>query len=68
MPKARLARAGAGQFAIDGWSPVPRIQIVTVEEALGLRDRAVRLPARRDDGFRKAAREEDRGAQGALDL
>jgi hypothetical protein len=33
-----------------------------------LRDRAVRLPARRDDTFKRAAREEDRGAQGALDL
>ncbi|MGX0975895.1 hypothetical protein ACSSVY_001605 [Roseovarius sp. MBR-51] len=29
---------------------------------------AVRLPARRDDTFMRAAREEDRGAQGALDL
>ena len=51
-----------------GFTPVPRIQIVTIEEALELRDRAVRLPARRDDAFRKAAREEDRGAQGKLDL
>jgi hypothetical protein len=34
----------------------------------GLRDRAVRLPARRDDAFKRAAREEDRGAQGNLDL
>jgi site-specific DNA-methyltransferase (adenine-specific) len=47
---------------------VPRLQIVTVQQALRLRDRAVRLPARRDDGFRRAAREEDRGAQGAFDL
>jgi site-specific DNA-methyltransferase (adenine-specific) len=60
--------AGAGQFALDGWSPVPRLQIVTIAEALALRDRAVRLPARRDDTFKRAAREEDRGAQGALDL
>ena len=29
---------------------------------------AVRLPKRRDDTFRQARREEDRGAQGALDL
>jgi len=28
----------------------------------------VRLPARRDDAFKRAAREEDRGAQGSLDL
>ncbi|ROU02487.1 site-specific DNA-methyltransferase [Histidinibacterium lentulum] len=60
--------AAAGQFEMEGFAPVPRLQVVSVEEALSLRDRAVRLPARRDDAFRKAAREEDRGAQGALDL
>ncbi len=60
--------AGAGQFELPGLGPVPRLQIVTIEEALKLRDRAVRLPARRDDGFRRAAREADRGTQGALDL
>ena len=60
--------AAAGQFEMEGFEPVPRIQIVTIEEALQLRDRAVRLPARRDDAFRRAAREEDRGAQGSLDL
>jgi site-specific DNA-methyltransferase (adenine-specific) len=60
--------AAAGQFALDGFDPVPRIQIVTIEEALRLRDRAVRLPARRDDTFKRAAREEDHSAQGALDL
>ena len=60
--------AAAGQFEMDGMAPVPRIQIVTIEQAMDLRDRAVRLPLRRDDTFKKAAREEDRGAQGALDL
>ena len=60
--------AGAGQFELPGFAPVPRIQIVTIEQAMALRDRAVRLPARRDDGFKKAAREEDTRAQGALDL
>jgi site-specific DNA-methyltransferase (adenine-specific) len=60
--------AAAGHFAMEGFDPVPRIQIVTVEQAMQLRDRALRLPARRDDTFRRAAREEDRGAQGALDL
>jgi site-specific DNA-methyltransferase (adenine-specific) len=48
--------------------PVPRLQIVTIEEALQLRDRAVRLPARRDDAFKRAAREKDAGTQGSLDL
>ncbi len=60
--------AAAGQFEMEGFSPVPRIQIVSIEDALSLRDRAVRMPARRDDTFRKAAREEDRTAQGRLDL
>lgn len=60
--------AGAGQYELPGFAPVPRLQIVTIEQALALRDRAVRLPARRDDGFKKAAREVDSAAQGALDL
>jgi len=56
------------KFEMEGFEPVPRIQIVTIEQALHLRDRAVRLPARRDDAFRKAAVEQDRTAQGRLDL
>lgn len=60
--------AAAGQYHEEGFEPVPRIQIVSVEEALTLRDRAVRLPARRDDTFKKAAREVDSKSQGALDL
>jgi len=60
--------AAAGQYQMDGFDPVPRIQIVTIEDALDLRDRAVRLPARRDDAFKKAAREEDTGRQGRLEL
>ncbi|MCA3462345.1 MAG: restriction endonuclease [Rhodobacter sp.] len=60
--------AGAGHYELPGFAPVPRLQIVTIEQAMRLRDRAVRLPARRDDAFRRAAREEDRGAQSALDL
>lgn len=59
--------AAAGQFEMEGFSPVPRIQIVSIEEALQLRDRAVRLPARRDDAFKKAKRETG-GGQGSLDL
>lgn len=60
--------AGAGQFEIEGFEPVPRIQIVTIEQAMELRDRALRLPARRDDTFKKAAVERDEKAQGKLDL
>jgi len=29
--------AAAGQFEMDGFAPVPRIQIVTIEQALELR-------------------------------
>ncbi len=60
--------AGAGQCEIEGFAPVPRIQIVTIEEAMKLGHRAVQLPARRDDAFKRAAREEDATAQGRLEL
>ncbi len=59
--------AAAGQFEMDGFSPVPRIQIVSVAAALQLRDRAVRLPVQRDDAFKRAKREGGAG-QGRLDL
>ncbi len=59
--------AGAGLCDVAGFGAVPRIQIVTIEQAMALRDRAVRLPAR-IDSFRKAAREEDGSRQQALDL
>lgn len=59
--------ASAGQVEVDGIA-VPRVQIVTIEEAMRLRDRAVRLPLRRGDAFRAAPREEDRARQGRLDL
>tara|TARA_R110002124_G_scaffold183888_2_gene351387 strand:- start:506 stop:2215 length:1710 start_codon:yes stop_codon:yes gene_type:complete len=60
--------AAAGLFEMEGNDPVPRIQIVTIDEALTLRDRAVRLPLRRGDTRKKAPREEDQGRQSALDL
>lgn len=60
--------AAAGRFAEDGFAPVPRVQIVTIEDAMRLRDRAVQLPARRDDAFRRAAREDAPGRQGSLDI
>ncbi|MBF9046667.1 site-specific DNA-methyltransferase [Rhodobacterales bacterium LSUCC0031] len=60
--------AAAGQHTEPGFTPVPRIQIVTIEDAMRLRERAVQLPARRADSFRRAPREEDRGAQGQLGL
>jgi site-specific DNA-methyltransferase (adenine-specific) len=50
-PKATMTAeaAAAGLFEMDGFARVPRLQIVTIEQALALRDRAVKLPARRDD-------------------
>jgi site-specific DNA-methyltransferase (adenine-specific) len=60
--------ASAGLHEEPGFAPVPRLQIVTVEQAMALRERAVQLPARRDDAFKRAAREEDNSRQTALDL
>jgi site-specific DNA-methyltransferase (adenine-specific) len=60
--------ASAGLHEEPGFAPVPRLQIVTVEDAMHLRERAVQLPARRDDAFKRAAREEPAGRQGAFDL
>ena len=60
--------ASAGLHEEPGFAPVPRLQIVTVEQAMRLRERAVHLPARRDDAFKRAAREEAPHRQGALDL
>ena len=59
--------ASAGQVELDGVA-VPRVQIVTIEDAMRLRDRAVRLPLRRSDSFRAAPREEEWGRQGRLAL
>jgi len=36
--RTMVAKAAASQFHIDGFDPVSRIQIVTVKEALRLRD------------------------------
>ncbi|MCX7302011.1 MAG: restriction endonuclease [Rhodobacterales bacterium] len=58
----------SGICEVEGFEPVPRIQIVTIKDAITQRDRAVRLPARRDDTFKKAARETDTTQQGSLDL
>jgi site-specific DNA-methyltransferase (adenine-specific) len=61
--------AGAGQYEVPELSgSVPRIRIVTIEQAMALRDRAVRLPALRQNSFKRAAREEDGGKQGALEF
>ena len=54
-------------YELPGFAPVPRIQIVTIAQALALRDRAVRLPLAQDS-FKRAAKEVDGTQQGALDL
>ncbi|MDZ7906277.1 MAG: DNA methyltransferase [Cypionkella sp.] len=58
----------AGLCEVEGFAPVPRIQIVTIEEAMAQRDRAVALPARRTDTFKKAVREEDTTRQKTMDV
>ena len=61
--------AGAGLYEVPGYAgSVPRIQIVTLEQAMALRDRAVKLPALRQDSFKRAARKEDTTSQGRRDL
>ena len=59
--------AGAGLCQIEGFAAVPRLQIVTIGQAMALRDRAVRLPLARDN-LKRAAREVDKRAQGALEF
>ena len=58
--------AAAGVHEEPGFAPMPRLQIVTIDQAMRLRVRAVELPARRDDTFKRAAREEDTTRQGKL--
>ena len=58
--------AKAGSWETD-WGPIPRVQIVTVEELLTNPAPPLRIPMARSDVYRKAARE-DRSQQGSLDL
>jgi site-specific DNA-methyltransferase (adenine-specific) len=65
--KPMLAEAaGAGLYTLDGWPPVPKCQIVTIEEAMALRDRSIRLPARRGDSFKPAPKEKAKPTTGDL--
>jgi site-specific DNA-methyltransferase (adenine-specific) len=59
--------AGAGLCQLAGWNSVPRIQIVTVEAAMSLRNRAVNLP-NRTASFKQTTREEDMSRQKSLEL
>jgi len=47
--------------------PVPRVQIVTIEQSPTSPASPLRIPMPRSDTFKKAAREKTAG-QGALDL
>ena len=49
-------------------APVNRLQVVTVEKAPGMGAHAVEMPARRDDTFKRAPVEANKGASSALDL
>ncbi|MGB3408863.1 MAG: DNA methyltransferase, partial [Jannaschia sp.] len=58
--------AAAGQHEEPGFAPVPRLQIVTIEQAMDLRDRAAQIPARIGSAQKVAPKQKDTGAQGSL--
>ena len=60
--------AQSGTFTVEGYPPIPRIQIVTIEDALRLREAAIRVPMRHADTYKAAPRERDDDAQGRLGL
>ncbi|HEU0223476.1 MAG TPA: DNA methyltransferase, partial [Paracoccaceae bacterium] len=60
--------AAAGQWELDGFAPIPRVQIVTIEALLTSIAPPVRVPLVRNDAFKKAVKEVKHGRQGALDL
>jgi hypothetical protein len=60
--------AKAGTFRVEGFDPVPRIQIVTIADALRDGPSAVQAPLRHGSPHKKAAPERDPGAQGSLGL
>ena len=47
---------------------IPRLQFVTVEQLLASPAPPIRIPMARSDTYKKAAKEERSGQQGALDL
>ena len=59
---------GTGTFHVEGFDPVQRIQIVTVDAAMEMGPRAVNTPLRHGTPYKRAAREAAPRAQGALDL
>jgi len=59
--------AAAGHWVIEGFEPVPKLQIVTIEQLLTSVSPPFRVPLARHDTFKKAQRE-SRTDQGKLDL
>ncbi|MGR3542293.1 MAG: DNA methyltransferase [Hasllibacter sp.] len=59
---------GMGTLKVEGFDPRPRIQIVTVEDALDRGPAAVDAPLRHGDTYKAAPKEKDEGAQGSLAL
>ena len=59
---------GMGLLQVEGFDPRPRIQIVTIEQALARGPTSIDAPLRHGDTYKRAAPEEDRTAQGKLDL
>ncbi len=66
--KPMVAEAAAAGFWDTDWGQIPRLQIVTVEQLLASPAPPIRIPMARSDTYKKAAREERTGRQGALDL
>ncbi len=60
--------AQAGTFTVEGFDAVPRLQIVTIEQALAHGPRAVNTPLRHGSGLKKAKVHQNTTAQGALDV
>ena len=58
--------AAAGQHEEPGFAPVPRIQIVTIETAMELRDRAAQIPARLGSVQKVAPKQKNDADQGKL--
>ena len=58
--------ATAGQHEEPGFAPVPRIQIVTIETAMELRDRAAQIPARLGSVQKVAPKQKNDADQGKL--
>jgi len=59
--------AAAGHWSVEGLEPVPKVQIVTIEQLLTSVSPPFRLPLARHDTFKKAKRE-SRTDQGKLDI